>query len=73
MALRARLQPPTRGVEALRYLMTGNGLTQAHLALLLGTPSIVSEVLAGKRRLALRHIAGGRQFGLAADVFIGQR
>jgi HTH-type transcriptional regulator/antitoxin HigA len=42
--------PPTTGVEALRHLMEDNGLTQADLAPLFGAPSIVSEVLSGKRR-----------------------
>jgi HTH-type transcriptional regulator/antitoxin HigA len=65
--------PPVSGVEALRYLMAENGLTQADLAPLFGSPSIISEVLAGKRRLALAHIArlAGR-FGVPADVFIAR-
>ncbi len=37
-----------------------------------GTPSIVSEVLSGKRRLALTHIRRlAARFGVPADVFIG--
>lgn len=64
--------PPVSGVAALRYLMDENGLTQADLAPLLGTPSIVSEVLSGKRRLALAHITRlAEHFGVPADVFIG--
>lgn len=64
--------PPTSGVDALRYLMAENGLTQADLAPLFGSPSIVSEVLAGKRRLALSHITKlAARFGLPADVFLG--
>ena len=66
--------PPTSGVEALRHLIAENGLTQADLAPLLGTPSIVSEVLSGKRRLALTHITRlAERFGLPADVFIDKR
>jgi antitoxin component HigA of HigAB toxin-antitoxin module len=65
--------PTVSGVEALRYLMEEHGLTQADLAPLFGTRSIVSEVLAGKRRLALSHIARlAERFGVPADVFIGQ-
>jgi HTH-type transcriptional regulator / antitoxin HigA len=65
--------PTVSGVEALRYLMEEHGLTQADLAPLFGTRSIVSEVLAGKRRLALSHIARlAERFGVPADVFITQ-
>lgn len=64
--------PPTSGVDALRYLMAENGLTQANLVPLFGTPSVVSEVLSGKRRLALDHIKRlSAHFGLPADAFIG--
>lgn len=63
--------PPTSGVDALRYLMVENELAQSDLVPLLGTPSIVSEVLAGKRRLALTHITRlADHFGVPADVFI---
>lgn len=64
--------PPTSGIDALRYLMAENGLTQADLVPLFGTPSLVSEVLSGRRRLALAHIKRlAAHFGLPADVFIG--
>ena len=64
---------PVSGVEVLRYLMEENGLTQASLAPLFGSPSIISEVLSGKRRLTLAHIARlSERFGLPADVFIGE-
>lgn len=63
--------PATTGVEALRYLMDEHGLTQAELVSLFGAPSIVSEVLSGKRRLALSHITRlAERFGVPADVFI---
>jgi HTH-type transcriptional regulator/antitoxin HigA len=63
--------PATSGVEALRYLMAEHELTQAELAPLFGAPSIVSEVLSGKRRLALSHISRlAERFGVPADVFI---
>jgi HTH-type transcriptional regulator / antitoxin HigA len=63
--------PLTRGVDALRYLVEENGLTQAELVPLFGSPSIVSEVLSGKRRLALSHIRRLiAHFHVPADVFI---
>ena len=66
--------PPTAGVEALRYLMAEHGLAQVDLAPLFGSPSIVSEVLAGRRRLALTHITKlAARFGLPADVFVERR
>ena len=64
--------PTVSGLDALRYLMEENGLTQADLVPDFGTRSIVSEVLSGKRRLALTHIARlAERFGVPADVFIG--
>lgn len=64
--------PTVTGVDALRYLMEENGLAQADLAPLFGSRSIISEVLASKRRLALSHITRlAEYFGLPAQVFIG--
>ncbi len=63
--------PEVSGVAMVRNLMEENGLTQADLAPLFGSASIVSEVLSGKRRLALSHIERlSEYFGLPADVFI---
>ena len=63
--------PHVSGVEALRFLMEEIGLTQADLAPLFGARSIVSEVLSGKRHLALSHIARlAERFGVPADVFM---
>jgi HTH-type transcriptional regulator/antitoxin HigA len=65
--------PQVSGVAALRYLIEENALTQADLAPLFGGPSVISEVLAGKRRLALSHIARlAAHFGLTADVVIAR-
>lgn len=65
--------PPVSGVEVLRYLMEENGLSQADLVPLFGSPSIISEVLSGKRRLIPTHIVRlAERFGLPADVFIGR-
>lgn len=64
--------PSVTGVDALRYLMEENGLTQVDLVPQFGTRSIVSEVLAGKRHLALAHITRlAERFGLPATVFFG--
>ena len=63
--------PPVSGIEAVRYLMAENGLTQRDLAPLFGADSLVSEVLSGKRRLAMSHIRNlARHFGVPADVFL---
>jgi HTH-type transcriptional regulator/antitoxin HigA len=63
---------PVTGVEALRYLMETNELKQRDLAHLFGSPSIVSEVLSGKRRLALAHMERlAEHFGLPISVFAG--
>jgi HTH-type transcriptional regulator/antitoxin HigA len=51
--------------------MEENGLTQADLVPLFGTPSVVSEVLSGKRGLALGHIRKlAAHFGVPAEIFI---
>jgi len=66
------VMPRVSGVEMLRHLMEANDLRQKDLVQLLGTPSIVSEVLSGKRGLALSHIQKlSQHFGLPADVFLG--
>ncbi|MGH2343992.1 MAG: helix-turn-helix domain-containing protein [Chloroflexota bacterium] len=62
--------PPRSGVDALRYLMEENNLAQHDLAPLFGSPSTVSEVLSGKRRLSLSHMRKlAEHFGLPIDVF----
>jgi len=47
--------PKVDGVEVLRNLMQEHGLSQGDLPEI-GTQSVISEVLAGKRRLNVRHI-----------------
>jgi HTH-type transcriptional regulator/antitoxin HigA len=65
------LIPPTSGIGALRYLMAEQALSESDLVPLFGSRSIVSEVLAGKRPLALTHIAKlAARFGVPADVFM---
>ena len=48
--------PPRTGVDALRFLMEANDLRQADLVPVLGRRSLVSEILHGKRHLALSHV-----------------
>ena len=63
--------PRVSGVDVLRHLMEENGLRQQDLVQLFGNKSTVSEVLSGKRPLALAHILKlSERFGLPADVFI---
>jgi len=67
--------PEVTSVDLLRHLMEENGLTQSDLAPLFGgNRSIVSEVLNGKRRLALSHVQRlADYFGLPADLFIDRQ
>ena len=63
--------PDASGVDVLRHLMAEHNLRQIDLAPLFGSKSIVSEVLSGKRPLALNHIRKlSERFGVPADVFI---
>jgi len=63
--------PRLPGVEILRHLMAEHGLQQKDLVNLFGSKSVVSEVLSGKRRLALHHVARlSEYFGVPADAFI---
>lgn len=61
--------PKTTGVEVLRYLMQEHGLAQSDLPDV-GTQSVISEILGGKRQLNVRHIrALSERFGVSAEVF----
>ena len=62
---------PASPVEILRELMEANNLRQKDLVDVFGTPSIVSEVLNGKRGLTIEHIKklSGR-FHVSPEVFI---
>lgn len=52
-------------------LMNANGLKQKDLLDVFGTPSIVSEVLHGKRQLTTEHIRRlSRRFRVSPEVFI---
>jgi len=64
-----RPMPKGSGVEVLRYLMQEHGLSQTDLPEV-GTQSVISEILGGKRQLNVRHIrALSERFGVPADVF----
>ena len=62
--------PKAGGAEVLRYLMREHGLRQGDLPEI-ATQSVISEVLAGKRQLNVRHIrALSDRFGVPVDAFL---
>jgi HTH-type transcriptional regulator/antitoxin HigA len=62
--------PEASAVEVLRALMEANGLRQKDLAPSLGTESIVSEILSGKRELNKRQIEKlSKRFHVSPAVF----
>ena len=57
-------------VDVLRELMAANDLRQKDLAPLLGSESVVSEILSGKRELNKRHIQKlSQRFSVSPEVF----
>jgi HTH-type transcriptional regulator / antitoxin HigA len=57
-------------VEVLTELMTANNLRQKDLAPLLGSESVVSEVLSGKRELNKHHIQKlSKRFKVSPELF----
>ncbi len=63
-------EPSATGVDALRFLMQQHGVKQSDLPEV-GSQSVVSELLSGRRRLNVRQIGAlVRRFGVSADVFI---
>lgn len=57
------------GVDALRYLMQEHRLKQGDLPEV-GTQSVVSEILSGKRQLNLRQVRWlAERFGVPVEVF----
>jgi HTH-type transcriptional regulator / antitoxin HigA len=57
-------------IEVLNELMLANSLKQKDLVDVFGTPSIVSEVLCGKRKLNAEHIRKlSRRFNVSPEVF----
>jgi HTH-type transcriptional regulator/antitoxin HigA len=62
---------PASPVEALNELMQANQLKQKDLVDIFGTPSIVSEVLHGKRQLTTEHIRRlSRRFHVSPELFL---
>jgi HTH-type transcriptional regulator/antitoxin HigA len=58
-------------VDVLNELMLANGLKQKDMLDVFGSPSIVSEVLHGKRHLTTEHIRRlSRRFHVSPEVFI---
>jgi len=66
------LMPPVSGVDMLRYLLETHNVTQSSLASATGLAvSTISEILAGKRKLGLKHISElARFFGVKPAVFL---
>jgi HTH-type transcriptional regulator/antitoxin HigA len=64
-----RRMPST--ADVIRYLMDQHGLTRADLVPILGTPSRVSEILRGKKRLSMTMVQRLRaRFRVPADVLL---
>lgn len=62
-------QADVHGVDLLRFLMEQHDLRQNQLPEI-GTQSVVSEILAGKRDFTVTHIRGlSERFGLSPAVF----
>jgi HTH-type transcriptional regulator / antitoxin HigA len=58
-------------VDVLKELMLANNLKQKDMLDVFGTPSIISEVLHGKRQLTTEHIRRlSRRFQVSPEVFI---
>jgi HTH-type transcriptional regulator / antitoxin HigA len=63
-------QPRAEPLEVLQFLMDQQGLKQKDLVEVFGTPSVVSEVLAGKRELNKVHIKRlSERFHVSPEVF----
>jgi HTH-type transcriptional regulator/antitoxin HigA len=62
---------PATDIEALEELMEANSLKQKDLVNIFGTPSIISEVLHGKRKLTTDHIRRlSRRFHVSPELFL---
>jgi HTH-type transcriptional regulator/antitoxin HigA len=62
--------PRAKPLEMLRFLMDQHGLRQKDLLDVFGTPSIVSEVLSGKRELNKDHIKRlSERFHVSPELF----
>ena len=64
------LLPEATGLQALQFLMAQHGLKQADLPEI-GSQGVVSEVLAGKRKLNIRQLqALSERFGVSTATFV---
>jgi HTH-type transcriptional regulator/antitoxin HigA len=64
--------PDASPLQVLRFLIDQHGLTQQDLRAEIGSESLVSLVLSGKRNLTIAHMrALARRFGVPAAVFLG--
>jgi HTH-type transcriptional regulator/antitoxin HigA len=62
--------PKASPLEAISFLMDQHGLRQKDLVDVFGTPSIVSEVLSGKRDLNKDHISRlSKRFHVSQELF----
>ena len=62
--------PQTNPLDVLTFLMDQHGLRQKDLVDVFGTPSIVSEVLSGKRELNKEHIKRlSERFHVSPELF----
>ena len=62
--------PEASGADVLGYMMREHGLSQSDLPGV-GTQSVVSEILSGKRQLNLRQIRWlAERFGVSVETFI---
>jgi len=62
--------PRAQPLDVLRFLMEQHGLKQKDLVDVFGTPSIVSEVLSGKRKLNKDHIERlSERFHVSPELF----
>lgn len=62
--------PQATPTSVLRFLMEEHGLMQKDLASIFGAPSIVSEVLSGKREMNTEHIRRlSERFHVSPEVF----
>lgn len=69
-----RTLPKAGPIEVLRFLMERHGMTQRDLVPEIGSASLVSLILAGKRNLTVGHMhALGERFHVPAGVFLGAR
>jgi len=62
--------PAAKPAGVLRFLLDQHGLRQKDLVDIFGTPSVVSEILSGKRELTKDHIKRlSRRFHVSPEVF----